>query len=177
MRRPAWSLLRISSRSLPLSQILAPGQLSMPKSSWPFNTRTILNLQQLCSLQPSRRLTCCNWRFYSCWEFWVRNDCVVGFGLYSAICCPSSAHQGLHFLCYCCICCLWLPLLTSLFCPPSSSTPINIATVEAAKAKGTHGCVPLMSLFCVCCLPFKYGPNRKFVYCFVLAVLFNLVSN
>lgn len=36
------------------------------------------------------------------------------------------------------------------FDDPFFSTLINIATVEAAKAKGTHGCAPqMLSCFCV----------------------------
>lgn len=39
----------------------------------------------------------------------------------------------------------------SLFSPPSS-TPINIATVEAAKAKGMHGCVAQVLCLCFVCV-------------------------
>lgn len=57
---------------------------------------------------------------------------------------------------------LWLPLSPPSL--PPSSTPINIATVEAAKAKGTHGCVPQIScLFVFVCVvhPLNTTPTLK----------------
>lgn len=73
----------------------------------------------------------------------------MGVGLYSAICFPCLLHLGLQFdvtVVSAVSGCLW-----RLHFFPPSSIPINIATVEAAKAKGTHGCgLNLMSLFCVC---------------------------
>lgn len=55
------------------------------------------------------------------------------------------------------------------FFPPFSSTPTNIATVEAAKAKGTHGCEAQISCLCFVCVvhPLNTVPPSKSVlfYC------------
>lgn len=113
---------------LVLSQI---HQLSMPKSSWPFNTCAILN-----SLLLSRRPAP------------SRNNVL------QLLLARTLPFVWVHtFWCYCCIFCLWLLLMTPFFLPLPSNL-INIATVEAAKAKGMHGCVAQMSCLCFVCVLF-----------------------
>lgn len=60
-------------------------------------------------------------------------------------CCPLSALLDLMLLFWCL--CL-AAFHDSLFFPLFSNS-IKIATVEAAKAKGTDGCEPCLSSFCV----------------------------
>lgn len=129
---------RPSLRLLVLSQI--PPQLSTPKSSWPFNTNTILNLQQASSFWPSHPLTNVFWGRFS----GAVNSASVWLYRW---CFSCLSRWGLHFDSLLHL----LSLAASddyLFFPPSS-TPTNIATIEAAKAQGTHWlCGPhLMSVF------------------------------